>query len=35
VAHETGSSGVADLLPSDLEAELVEWADNLLVKSGQ
>ena len=35
VVHEMGSSGVADLLPSDLEAELVQWADNLLVNSGQ
>ena len=35
VAHEAGSSGVADLLPTGLEAELVEWAANLLANSGR
>ena len=32
--HETTSSGMADLLPSDLDAELVQWADSLLGNSG-
>ena len=35
VAHASGSSRMADLLPPDLETELVQWADGLLVNSGQ